>query len=58
MSEMKVDEGDARLLAPVTERVISCAFTVANALDFGRPKVEIRRIAAETCLRQGFGRQA
>jgi hypothetical protein len=53
-----VDEGDARLLAPVTERVISCAFTVANALDFGRPKVEIRRIAAETCLRQGFGRQA
>jgi len=26
MSGMQVDEGDARLLAPVTERIIGCAF--------------------------------
>jgi hypothetical protein len=32
MSGMQVDEGDARLLAPVTERIIGCAFRVANAL--------------------------
>jgi hypothetical protein len=27
-------------------------------INFGQPKVEIHRIAAEACLRQGFGRQA
>ncbi len=32
---MKRDEGDARLLEPVTERIIGCAFRVANALGHG-----------------------
>ena len=32
---MQWDEVDARLLAPVTERIIGCAFRVANALGRG-----------------------
>ncbi len=32
---MKMDEGDARLLESVTERMIGRAFTVANALGHG-----------------------
>ena len=32
---MQVDEGDARLLAPVTGRTIFCTFKVANALGHG-----------------------
>ena len=32
---MQMDEGDARLLQPVTERIIGCAFRVANALGHG-----------------------
>ena len=32
---MKIDEGDSRLLEPVTERFIGCAFRVANALGHG-----------------------
>jgi GxxExxY protein len=28
-------QGDARLLEPVTERIIGCAFRVANALGHG-----------------------
>jgi GxxExxY protein len=32
---MQMDKGDARLLAPVTERIIGCAFQVANALGHG-----------------------
>jgi GxxExxY protein len=32
---MLMDEGDARLLKPVTERIIGCAFTVAHALVRG-----------------------
>jgi hypothetical protein len=30
-----MDGGDARLLEPVTERIIGCAFRVANALGHG-----------------------
>jgi hypothetical protein len=88
---MQMDEGNARLLDPVTERIIGCVFRVANTLghgfvekvyenalalkvvaalsdmdlpqcrnylrttgkplclliNFGRPKVEIRRITAQ-----------
>ena len=29
---MQMDKGDSRLLAPVTERIIGCAFRVANTL--------------------------
>jgi hypothetical protein len=29
---MQMDEGDARLLAPVTERTVGCVFSVADAL--------------------------
>ena len=32
---MQMDEGDAWLLEPVTERIIGCAFRVANALGHG-----------------------
>jgi len=32
---MQMDEGDARLLAPVPERIIGCAFRVANRLGHG-----------------------
>jgi GxxExxY protein len=35
MNGMQLDEGDARLLEPVTERIIGCAFRVANALGYG-----------------------
>jgi hypothetical protein len=35
MSGMQMDEGDSRLLEPVTERIIGCAFRVANALGHG-----------------------
>jgi GxxExxY protein len=35
MSGMQMDNGDARLLAPVTERIIGCAFRIANALGHG-----------------------
>jgi len=51
MSGMQMDEGDARLLEPVSERIIGCAFRVARPLclmiNFGRSKVEIRRITAQ-----------
>jgi hypothetical protein len=30
-----MDEGHSRLLAPVTERIIGCAYRVANALGHG-----------------------
>jgi hypothetical protein len=32
---MQMDERDAWLLEPVTERIIGCAFRVANALGHG-----------------------
>jgi hypothetical protein len=32
MSGMQVDEADARLLQPVTERIIECAFRLAKLL--------------------------
>jgi hypothetical protein len=32
---MQMDEGDARLSDLVTERIIGCAFRVANALGHG-----------------------
>jgi GxxExxY protein len=35
MSGMQIDKGDTRLLEPVTERIIGCAFRVANALGHG-----------------------
>jgi hypothetical protein len=35
MEEMRMDEWDARLLDPVNERIIGCAFRVANALGSG-----------------------
>jgi hypothetical protein len=35
MNGMQMDGGDAWLLEPVIERVIGCAFRVANALGHG-----------------------
>ena len=39
---MQVDDGDARLLGPVTERMRLCLL-----INFGRPKVEARRVTAK-----------
>jgi hypothetical protein len=38
MSGMKIDERDLRLLRPVTERIMGCAFRLANALGPGSSK--------------------
>src|SRR5476649_910333 len=35
MQRMQMDAGDALLLEPVTQRIIGCAFRVANALGHG-----------------------
>jgi GxxExxY protein len=35
MNGVQMDGRDARLLVPVTERIIGCAFRVANALGHG-----------------------
>jgi hypothetical protein len=38
MNGMQMDAGDARLLEPVTERIIGCAFGVANGAVMGSLK--------------------
>jgi hypothetical protein len=59
MQGMQMDEGDSRLLEPVTQRIIGCAsglptrsvnpaalVTEDLLIEFGRPKIQIRRITA------------
>jgi GxxExxY protein len=46
---MQMDAGDARLLEPVTERIIGCAFRIANTLGHGFvEKVYENALAHET----------
>jgi GxxExxY protein len=53
MQGMQMDEGDARLLKPVTERVIGCAFRVADALGHGFVAKVSEMPMAARCERAG-----
>jgi GxxExxY protein len=55
MSGMQVDEGDARLLQPVTERIIGCAFRVANALGHGFIEKIYENALAHEMRKRGLG---
>ena len=52
---MQVDEGDARLLQPVTERIIGCAFRVANALGHGFVEKVYENALAHEVRKCGLG---
>jgi GxxExxY protein len=52
---MQVDEGDAGLLAPVTERIIFCAFLVANALGPGFVEKVYENALAHEMRKCGLG---
>jgi GxxExxY protein len=49
------DERDARSLAPVTERVIGCAFRVANALGQGFVEKVYENALAHEMRKAGLG---
>jgi GxxExxY protein len=51
---MQMDDGDARLLLPVTERIIGCAFRVANALGHGFLRKGSRNALAYEMWKSGF----
>jgi GxxExxY protein len=55
MSGMKMDERDARLLLPVTERIIGCAFRVANALGHGFVEKVYENALAHEMRKCGLG---
>jgi GxxExxY protein len=55
MQGMQMDEGDARLLAPVTERIIGCAFRVANALGHGFVEKVYENALAHEMRKCGLG---
>jgi GxxExxY protein len=55
MSGMQMDEGDARLLEPVTERIIGCAFRVANALGHGFIEKVYENALAHEMRKSGLG---
>ena len=52
---MKMDEGDVRLWAPVTERIIGCAFRVANALGHGFIEKVYENALAHEMRKSGLG---
>jgi GxxExxY protein len=52
---MKMDEGDVRLWAPVTERIIGCAFRVANALGHGFVEKVYENALAHEMRKSGLG---
>ena len=52
---MQMDEGDARLLAPVTERIIGCAFRVANSLGHGFVEKVYENALAHEMRKCGLG---
>ncbi len=52
---MKVDEGDLRFWAPVTERVIGCAFRVANLLGHGFVEKVYENALAHEMRKCGLG---
>jgi GxxExxY protein len=55
MSGMQIDKGDARLLEPVTERIIGCAFRVANALGHGFVEKVYENALAHEMRKRGLG---
>jgi GxxExxY protein len=55
MSGMQMDEGDARLLQPVTGRIIGCAFQVANAPGHGVIEKVYENALAHEMRKPGFG---
>jgi PD-(D/E)XK nuclease superfamily len=52
---MQIDGGDARLLEPLTERIIGCAFRVANALGHGLVKKVYKNALAHEMRKCGPG---
>src|ERR1700739_4666200 len=55
MSGMQMDEGDTRLLPPVTGRIIGCAFRVANALGHGFIEKVYENALAHEMRKSGLG---
>jgi GxxExxY protein len=55
MNGMQMDGGDARLLEPVTERIIGCAFRVANALGHGFVEKVYENALAHEMRKCGIG---
>src|SRR5476651_564126 len=55
MQGMQMDGGDARLLQPVTERIIGCAFRVADALGHGFVEKVIENALAQEMRKCGLG---
>ena len=55
MKERQRDEGDARLLAPLTERIIGCAFKAANALGHGFVEKIYENALAHEMRKSGLG---
>jgi GxxExxY protein len=52
---MKMDEGNALLLEPVTERIIGCAFRVANGLGHGFVERVYENALAHEMRKSGLG---
>jgi GxxExxY protein len=52
---MQMDGRDARLLEPVTERIIGCAFRVANALGHGFVEKVYENALAHEMRKCGLG---
>ena len=50
-----MDEGDARLLEPLTGRIIGCAFRVANALGHGFAEKVYENALAHAMRKCGLG---
>ena len=55
MSGMQMDEGDARLLQPVTGWIIGCAFRVANGLGHGFIEKVYENALAHAVRKSGLG---
>jgi GxxExxY protein len=52
---MQLDEGDSRLREPMTERIIGCAFRVANALGHGFVEKVYENALAHEIRKCGLG---
>ena len=52
---MQMDEGDARLLQPVTGRITGCAFQVANGLGPGFVEKVYENALAHEMRKSGLG---
>lgn len=55
MKGMQMNGGDARLLEPLTERIIGCAFRVANALGHGFVEKVYENALAHEMRKCGLG---